>query len=131
VNSADLASIAPKDRSVSIAPAKPVLRICSVCGCQDKLAIIEGDLDARGQKRIEHFVTIELRYLKDQAECTPAKKAKGWRARIHQGRHAMERFICRVCLIATREMSEEFGRKRSKELGVQNHDPYYLAVCGE
>lgn len=128
---ADAASIAPKDRNVSIAAAKIAPRICSVCRRSDVASVVEGETDARGNKRIEHLVTIELRYLKSQDECTANRQTHGWRYRIHQGRHAMERFVCRVCLIATREMAQEFDRKRSKELGAKNHDPYYLAVCGE
>lgn len=93
--------------------------------------MIEGESDAQGNKRAEHHVTIELRYLRSRQECTRNMEAKGWRHRIHQGRDAMERFVCRVCLMATREMSREFQRKRTKELGMKNHDPYYLALCGE
>lgn len=131
MSSVDLASIAPKDRSVSIAPAKPVPRVCSVCGCPDHISIVEGEADSRGNKKIEHFVTIELRYLRSRQECSPRFEAKGWRHKVHQGRNAMERFVCRPCLIATQEMSKEFGRKRAKELGMKNHDPYYLAIAGE
>lgn len=125
------ASIAPKDRSVSIAPVKSVPRTCSVCGCADHLTAVEGDLDPRGNKRIEHRVTIELRYLRQREDFTAHLQVRGWRYKLHQGRHAMERFVCRACLIATQEMGREFRLKRQKELGMQNHDPYYLAVCGE
>ena len=131
MNSADAASIAPKDRPISIAPAKIVARVCSVCGCRDVTNIVEGEADNFGEKRIEHLVTIELRYLRSQQEFTPNRAARGWRHRIHQGRNAMERFVCRPCLIATQEMSKEFRQKRSRELGIKNHDPYYMAVCGE
>jgi hypothetical protein len=102
-----------------------------VCGCADKVTILENETDPRGNKRVEHSVTVELRYMKERADCTPGLEARGWRYRLHQARHAMERFICRRCLMATREMGEEFRRKRTKELGMKNHDPYYLAVCGE
>jgi hypothetical protein len=95
-----------------------------VCGCQDQASLIEGD-------KVHHSVTIELRYLKERQQCTPNREAHGWRHRLHQGRHAMERFICRRCLKSTEEMSKEFRLKREKELGRANHDPYYLAVCGE
>lgn len=121
MNVAERASIAPKDRRVSFAPAPITPRICSVCGCPDCVLNAEG----------EHRVTIELRYLKSRGEFTPYLEARGWRYRKHQARDAMERFICRRCLIATREMSHEFKRKREKELGAKNFDPYYLAVCGE
>jgi hypothetical protein len=102
-----------------------------VCGCPDQVSAAVGELDKLGNQRIEHRVTIELRYLKSQDECTAARRAHGWRYKLHQARHAMERFLCRPCLIATQEMSKEFGSKREKELGKQNADPYYLALCGE
>lgn len=69
---------------------------------------------------------MELRYLQDQQPVM-----RGWRHKIHQGRNAMERWICRPCLLSRTEMGEEFRRKRERELGKTNHDPYYLAVCGE
>jgi hypothetical protein len=103
---------------------KVVPRACSVCGGPDHVSSIEGD-------KVHHSVTIELRYLKERQQCTPNHEAHGWRFRIHQGRNAMERFICRRCLKSTEEMSKEFRLKREKELGRANHDPYYLAVCGE
>jgi hypothetical protein len=131
VNSVAQASIAPKDRSVNIAPAKTVARVCSVCALPDRVSAVEGATDQFGDKRIEHSVTIELRYLRSRQECTPSHEAHGWRYKLHQARHAMERFICRRCLIATQEMAKEFRVKRQKELGMKNHDPYYLAVCGE
>lgn len=131
MKSADAASIAPKDRRVSFAAVKTVPRMCSVCGCPDQASIVEGQANNIGQPLVEHLVTIELRYLKSPQECTPNRQAHGWRYRLHQARHAMERFVCRKCMIATREMSQEFGRKRNKELGDKNHDPYYMAICGE
>ena len=102
-----------------------------MCGCPDRITTVEGEFDVRGNKRIEHQVTIELRYIKDRQHCTLNLEAKGWRYRLHQARHAMERFVCRPCLIATQDMAGEFRRKREKELGQKNHDTYYLAVAGE
>jgi len=131
VNVAERASIAPKDRRVSIAPIPTVARACSVCKLPDSISAPEGEFDVLGRKRVEHTVTVELRYLKSRSECTPLLESKGWRHKIHQGRDAMERFICRPCLMAKTEMRKEFQRKRDKELGAKNYDPYYLAVCGE
>ncbi len=131
MKSAAAAFIAPKAPLASSVAVKIAPRVCSVCGCQDVATVVEGETDSLGRKRIDHLVTIELRYLKSAAECTPHRQLKGWRPKTHQGRHAMERFICRPCLVATQEMSREFRRKRDRELGAKNHDPYYLAVCGE
>lgn len=121
MSAADLAFIARKDRRVSFAAIQPVLRVCAVCKCEDGLLNAEGG----------HKVRIELRYLKSRADLTPAVEQRGWRYKTHQGRHAMERFICMPCLLATTEMRREFQRKRDKELGSKNHDSYYLAICGE
>jgi hypothetical protein len=98
-----------------------------VCATPDQVTELEGEYDALGNKAIRHWVTIELRY----QTCTAYFKHRGWRHKIHQGRTAMERYICRACLTATREMAGEFQRKRTKELGAKNYDPYYMAVCGE
>lgn len=106
-------------------------RCCSVCGCADHLTANEAEQDQFGNTLYEHHVGFELRYLKAQAECIPQLKARGWRYRITQGQHSMERDICKGCLIATQDMSQEFRRKKEKELGAKNFDPYYLAVCGE
>jgi hypothetical protein len=102
-----------------------------VCGLPDRVSVVEGASDRFGDKRIEHAVTIELRYLRSRQECTASHEAHGWRYKLHQARPAMERYVCRRCLIATQEMAKEFRVKRQKELGMKNHDPYYLAICGE
>lgn len=113
-------------------PVKVGPRTCSACGVADVTQRIEGYFDERGETRIEHLVTIELRYLKKPEELTAYLKSKGWRGKKHQGRDAMERFVCRPCLIAQREMSQEFSRKRSKELrSSSNTDSYYRTLCGD
>lgn len=102
-----------------------------MCGCPDYLTANEAEQDQYGNTLYEHNVGYELRWLKAPADCTPNLKARGWRYLVTQARHAMERDICKPCLLATQEMSREFRRKRSKEIGEGTSDPYYLAVCGE
>lgn len=118
------------------APVPPPIKIearkCSACGIADVTQAVEGYFDERGETRIDHLVTIELRYLSKPEELTSYLKSKGWKYRKHQGRDAMERFVCRPCMNAQREMSQEFSRKRSKEMrSSSNHDTYYRALCGD
>jgi hypothetical protein len=109
---------------VQAAPKPLGPRKCISCGVTDVAQTIHDET--------VHSVTIELRYLKAENELTPYLKAKGWRYRFHQGRHSMERDICRACLIAHGEMEKEFQQKRSRELKKSgNHDTYYTALCGE
>lgn len=131
MKSVDAAFTALRDRPASSVAVKIVPRICSVCGCADQIVMLEGEYDAQGNKSIRHHVTVELRYLRSRSDCTQRHEAQGWRSKIHQGRQAMERFICRPDLEARREMSKEFSRKRNKELGEKNHDPYYGILCGD
>jgi hypothetical protein len=113
-----------------IAPVGP--RTCVSCGVEDVAREVEGQYGVTGQKLFEHLVTIELRYLKKPEDCTSYLKARGWSFRVHQGRPAMQRFICRPCMNAHAIMEKEFKLKRSRELGSNsNHDTYYTALCGE
>lgn len=111
------------------APA-PVQRKCCLCGLLNVAHLIDGEP--------QHTVTIELRFLTAQNEAqakekvTPYLASRGWRYRYHLGRHAMERDICRACLIAHQEIGREFQRKKSNELKANNNsDSYYLALCGD
>lgn len=107
-------------------------RKCVTCGCDDVVHRVENQFEANGEVRLEHLVTIELRYLKRPEELTPYLKSRGWTAFKHQGRDAMQRFICRPCMQAHREMENEFRQKKSKELrSSSNHDTYYRALCGD
>lgn len=112
--------------------AAPPPRVCSCCGAADVVHRIEGSYEPNGVATEEHSVTIDIRFLKTAAEFTARLKSKGWRHKKFQGRDAMERFICRVCLIGQREMQREHKRKIDQELKSQLvGDSYYLAVCGE
>jgi hypothetical protein len=106
-----------------------------MCGVLDNPHAVEGEYDNRGDKKIEHSVTIELRYLTAMSQLTGYLKSKGWKpahgSGVHQGRSAIERQICRACLLSRQEMEREFKRKRDREVGLKNHDPYYMALCGD
>lgn len=107
-------------------------RICSSCGADDVVHRVEGSREPNDAPTEEHSVTIDIHFLKSAAEFTPRMRAKGWRLKKFQGRDAIERFICRICLIGQREMQREHKRKIDQELRAQQAgDSYYLAVCGE
>lgn len=119
----------PPPAPIAIKPLGP--RHCSSCNCIDVTQIVQGEYGTDGAQKIEHKVTIELRYLKAREDCTGYLQSKGWRYRFHQGRHAMERFICRSCLAEHGFMEKEFRQKKARELrhGSQP-DAYYMAICG-
>lgn len=101
-------------------------RVCSVCSVGDKESPIDGEFDANGNQRVEHLVTIELEYIKDRT-----KVRRGWRYKFHQGRHAMERFICRPCLRGADIMRRDWMRKCAQDSGTRkaNHDGFYGDLC--
>ena len=107
----------------------PRARKCSMCGVSDIASEMEGEP--------HHSVTIDLRWIpaKNEAEAKQqvlGRASRGWRYKFHLGRYAMERDICRPCLIRHQEMEQEFKRKRSNESkSSMQSDSYYLAVCGE
>lgn len=107
-------------------------RKCSECGADDIVQRLQHSREPNDEQTEEHSVTIDIRFLKSAAEFTHRHRAKGWTLKKFQGRDAMQRFICRACLIGQREMQREMKRKRDQELrsAVQG-DSYYLAVCGE
>lgn len=112
------------------APAVLAPRKCCACGTADVVQLIEGEPD--------HSVAIELRFIAAQNEeqakkqITPYLKTRGWRYRFHLARHAMERDICRPCLIAHEEIEREFKRKRSSEINSSgNAESYYAVLCGD
>jgi hypothetical protein len=86
----------------------------------------------------ENTITVELKFLDAPNEAvakqriTPYLKARGWKYRMHLGRHAMERDICRDCLERHAILEGEFQRKRSNELKASVYsDSYYSALCGD
>jgi hypothetical protein len=106
------------------------LRSCSACQKPDVLLMIEDEPF--------HTVTIELRFLEAPNKAVAEQKitrylaAKGWRYKWHLGRHAMERDICRECLLRYLEVEQEFRRKKTNELkGSMNSESFYLALCGD
>lgn len=119
--------VAQPIKAVPLAPRK-----CITCGCEDAVHRVEGQFEANGETKLEHLVTIELRYLKRPEDLTPYLKSRGWKAFKHQGRDAMQRFICRQCMQAHREMENEFRSKKSNELrSSSSRDTYYRALCGD
>lgn len=119
----------PSPRTVA---APPPPRKCCACGAADVVQRLQHSREPNDELTEEHSVTIDIRFLKSAAEFTLRHKAKGWRLKKFQARDAMERFICRTCLIGLREMEREHRRKVDQELKSQQAgDSYYLAVCGE
>lgn len=110
-------------------PAGP--RLCSVCGDADHQVLIDGETDATGKPKVEHHVTIELQYVKDKSVLTAYRVARGWRYKFHQGRHAIERFICRPCLRGAAVMQRDWQRKVANDTGSRraNHDSFYGDLC--
>jgi hypothetical protein len=101
-----------------------------MCGTPDVVQLIDDAPD--------HSVAVELKFLVAANEqvarqqITPYKAARGWRYKFHLGRFAMERDICRGCLIAHQEIEREFSRKRTQELkSSMQSDSYYLSLCGD
>lgn len=113
----------------SVKQASAEVRRCSVCGCADQ-TVESGEVDPLGRKKLDHLVTIELRYLRRKEDLTLYLKNKGWRYKLHQARDAMERFICRPCLREVTEMERDWARKRDGERR-QNFDNFYGVLCGE
>jgi hypothetical protein len=117
------------------APAQA--RKCTNCGTEDRAEVIQGEYDAHGNQKIEHFVTIELRYLKVKTEAeahkliSPYLRRKGWSYKLFQTRHAMQRFICRPCLRELSVMERDWDRKSKKDGAPSNLSSYYGALCGD
>ena len=115
---------------VQTSPVVAAPRQCCMCGLLDVAHLVEGEP--------HHTVTVELKFLTAQNEAQAREhvsgylKTRGWRYRYHLGRHAMERDICRACLMAHQEIGKEFARKRSNELkSHMQSDSYYRALCGD
>ena len=85
-----------------------------------------------GQEIVEHFVTVELRYLKNLESCTEYLRGRGWKPRMHQGRAAMERLLCRSCMNEHAVMEREFAQRSQVEAGRHsNHQSFYHELCSE
>lgn len=132
------APISPLGKAVPqpAAATPPESRKCANCGIADCASPIEGEFDERGNQKIEHLVTVELRYLKVNTEAEAKKritaylKGKGWRYRLHQGKHAMERFVCRPCLRALAVMERDWARKADQD-NSKNKESYYGLLCND
>jgi hypothetical protein len=112
------------------------LRKCSNCGAEDRAEVIQGEFDAHGNQRVEHFVTVELRYFKGvqtEAEAhkriTPHLRRRGWKYKFFQAKHAMERLVCRPCLRELSIMERDWERKVKGDRAVSNKESYYGAIC--
>lgn len=115
------------------APPKP--RVCCQCGAPDRVEH-SPQLDDKGDPQVEHFVTIELRYVKNENELTRRLVGQGWHwkppNKMHQGRLAIERLICRPCMNRHGIMEREWRSKRAAETKTTvNHDTYYQLLCEE
>ncbi len=90
----------------------------------------------------EHFVVPEVRYLKapfeapfvpqgKPEELVPRLVGQGWSYRVFQGRHAMERMICRLCLNECEARDRVWGqmRKQALELERGTEETFYQILC--
>lgn len=110
--------------------AAPLPRKCCECGLVDALHDF-------GDEKV-NSVAVELKFIDAPNEVVAKQrvtanfKAHGWQYRIHLGRHAMVRDICRPCMEAHREIQKEFKAKKAAELNSSlNSESYYLALCGD
>ncbi len=98
------------------------MRVCSQCGAQDR------DLGAG-----EHLVVPEIRYLKSAEDFTPSRRGgtRGWSERVFQGRPAMERMICRPCLVEaeTRDHVWAGMKKEARALEKETEENWYALLC--
>lgn len=99
--------------------------------------MIQGEVDAHGRQKVEHYVTIDLRFIKSapsefeaKKKITPYLASRGWKYKLFQGRHAMERLICRPCLRETSIMERDWERKAHGDRGSKLLE-FYGALCGE
>lgn len=117
------------------APAIEKPRSCPNCGVADQVEAIEGEYDHLGRLKLEHLVTIELRYLvgvqseaEAQRKIAVTERRRGWKYKFFQGRHAMERFICRPCLRESDLMRRDWERKAGKR--NSSLEEFYGVLCG-
>lgn len=90
-------------------------RRCSQCQCRDKKIYAAGAID---EAKPEHLVTIELRFV-DGKEISSKQARAGWTYRLYRGRHAMQRYICRGCLIEAEFMDHEWANARRRHLRIE------------
>lgn len=110
----------------------PAPRRCALCGAEDVVHNLEGHYDATGEAVVEHSVTIQVKFLKSRDQFRGWELQRGWKYKVFQGRPAMERNICRPCLIGSQLMNKEFERKKDQELRSKNSsDSYYATLCEE
>ena len=134
----ELADLSPRDllkrAQEPPKPKPPSPRKCCKCGCEDRQEVIQGEFDERGNPLLEHWVTIELRYIKKREDLTPRLRVQGWKLKEHphQGRTAMERLICEEWMERSALMEREWLGKRRSELKQNVNDfSYYQMVCEE
>lgn len=70
-------------------------------------------------KSVEHLVTIQLRFIQSPSEADHKAKRAGWSYRQYQGRHAMERKICRPCMNAAEITEADARRVRQEHLKLE------------
>lgn len=150
-------SLSSKEESKST--KSPIsVRKCASCGCLDRPSLVIGSATSAGEhipltaaqdeytgetgtaaavfvhagQLTEHFVTIELRYLKSLEHCTEYLRGRGWKPRMHQGRAAMERLLCRSCMNEHAVMEREFAQRSDGEpVKRTNHQSFYQKLCSE
>lgn len=112
------------------------IRRCVNCAAEDRVEPLEGEYDDLGRPKVHHLVTVELRWIlgaQSQAEAekriTAHQRSRGWTYKFFQGRHAMQRLVCRVCLRELEIMERDWARKGGKQ--DSSLSEFYGALCGE
>lgn len=111
-------------------------RNCALCRVEDRPAINEmkscncgGNGDCLGHNAncqiIEHFVKLDIRIY--AGLLTAKLKAKGWRDRgPFQNKPAIERFLCRNCIIQQDEAAEMEAYRR--KIMAEPESPTYYQI---
>src|SRR5712692_1427445 len=98
------------------------MRQCCQCGVEDRELMVT-----------VHLIVPEIRYLAARESLTPRLARQGWCYRRFQGRHAMERMICRPCLRANEARDRVWAKIRQEALAVEkgsaDADNYYEILC--
>lgn len=116
--------------SAGVVQVLPLARICSICAAKDEVTVHDGQTDFGGRQIVEHSVAPDLRYIKRREDVTGYFIQRGWRYKLHLGRHAMERMLCRPCMNETSILQRDFDRKKAAD-SARPVDSYYNDICEE
>lgn len=117
------------------------MRNCSLCHIEDRPQFTTELCNCKGGdvlghnpecKSLEHLVRRVYQFVPKDFMLTPAYAAKGWRVKgIFQGKQAIERFLCRPCIVAAEEILEidRYRKKVAEEVEGQPEMSMYQVLC--